>query len=95
MLQNPVNCFWDVVHNNVQIDFVWLVSLCVEGVLESDDVRMVQFLHDLQFSVLVPLILVYFLDGDNFSRFCNTGLINDTEGAISDNSVRIVGEGSL
>ena len=42
----------------------YLVALSEKGVPEIDDVRMLHFSHDLQFPVLVPLILIDFLDGD-------------------------------
>lgn len=57
VFQDSVNCFWDVVHNDVEVYFIWLfkfkhnntylISLSVESMLEGNDIRMEEFLHDL------------------------------------------------
>jgi hypothetical protein len=48
-----------------------LVALCVERVSERDYVGMVEFFHNLEFSVFIALILVHFLDRYHLSSLCN------------------------
>jgi len=43
--------------------------------LQLNNIRMEEFLHDLKFTVLVALVLIYLLDGDDFSSFGNCGLL--------------------
>ena len=90
MLEDAVDGLWDVVHNHVEVDLVLLVSLRVESVLQSDHIRVAQFFHDLQLPVLVPLVLVDLLDGDDFARLGPGGLEDDTKGAVAHDSVRVV-----
>jgi hypothetical protein len=71
MLEDSTHSFGDVVHYNVQINFVLLVALCVERVSERDYVGMVEFFHNLEFSVFIALILVHFLDRYHLSSLCN------------------------
>ena len=67
VFQYAIDCLWDVVHHDIQINLILLVALSVKCVLELDNIRVLQLLHYLKFTVLVSLILVDFLDGDNFS----------------------------
>ena len=68
LLHHTVGCVWDVVHNNVQIDFVRLVSISVERLPHFDTVRVVEHFQYLKLSVFVPFVLEYFLDGHCLSR---------------------------
>jgi len=45
----------------------YLVALGEEGVSQVDDVGVLHFSHDLEFPVLVPFVLVDFLDRDVFA----------------------------
>ena len=90
MLEDAVDCFWDIVHHDIQIDLVllqkikreldgrligtYLITLGVESVLELDDVRVAELFHDLEFAVLIPLILVNLLDRNNFTSFSASSL---------------------
>ena len=67
VLEDAVDRLRNVVHYDVQVDFILFVSLGVKGMLECNDVRVLQFFHDLQLSILIPLILVHLLYGNNFS----------------------------
>ena len=67
MLQDAIDSLRDVVHHDVKVDFVLLVALRVECVLESDYVRVLEFFHDLQFAIFVSLVLINLLDGHNFA----------------------------
>ena len=79
LLHHTVGCVWDVVHNNVQIDFVRLVSISVERLPHFDTVRMVQHFQDLELSVFVPFVLEYLLDGHCLSCFRNSSFEDDSE----------------
>lgn len=71
MLKNSVNGLWHVVHDHIQVNFILLFSLSVKRVSERDHVRVEEFTHDLQFPILVSLILVNFLDCDDFPGLRN------------------------
>jgi len=60
--------------------------------LQSYDVGVVQFLHDLEFSILISLVLVHLFDGDLLVIFIHRGLEDNPEGSISNHSVGVVGE---
>ena len=47
--------------------YTYLVALRVESMLKSDYIRVLKLFHDLKFTILISLILVYFLDGNNFA----------------------------
>jgi hypothetical protein len=55
---------------------------------------MVELLHNLQLSILVSLVLIHLLDGYLLVILVHCGLENDTERAISNNTVSIVSETS-
>jgi hypothetical protein len=101
MLEDPVHGFRDVVHDHIEIDFVLLIALSVEGVAERNHIGVVELLHDLEFSIFIALVLVNFLDRNDISCFSNgcllvleiiqgTYLEHDAKGAITDNAVRII-----
>lgn len=69
VFEHAIDRLGDVVHHDVKVDFVLLVALRVECVLESDYVRVLEFFHDLQFAIFVPLVLINLLDGHNFASF--------------------------
>ena len=94
MLQDSKHCFWHVVHDYVQIDLVWLISLGIESMFQSNNVGMIELLHYLQFSVLVPFILIHLLDCHLFVVLVHCGLENHTKRSISNNTIGVVGETS-
>ena len=67
VLENAIDCLRDVVHDDVQVDLILFVSLGVKGMLECDHIRVLQFFHDLQLSILVPLVLVDLLNRNDFT----------------------------
>ena len=67
--------------------------MSVECMLEVDYVRVIKLLHDLQLPILVSLVLVDLLDGDNLSGLRDTCLEDDPKGPIANDPIRIVGEG--
>lgn len=87
VFEDPINGFWDIVHDHIQIYFVWLckatfnhlifaylVTLCVESMLESNHIRVEEFLHYLKLSIFIALILVNFLDCNDFTGLCDSCL---------------------
>ena len=56
---------------------------------------MVEHLKNLQFSVLVPLVLEHLLDGDCFASLCDRGLKDNSKRAISNDLFGIIGEALL
>ena len=69
VLQHAIDSLGDVVHHHIKVYFVLFVALRVECMLESDYVRVLEFFHDLQLAIFVPLILINLLDGHNFASF--------------------------
>ena len=61
----------------------------------DDHVRVEELLHDLELSVLVPLVLINFLNGNRLPCFSNSGLINDSKGPVPDDTFSIIGQTSL
>jgi hypothetical protein len=57
-----------------RMEGTYLISLCVECVFESDHIWMEEFLHDLKFSVLVPLILVDLFDSNDLASLSDSCL---------------------
>ena len=94
VLEDSEHSLRHVVHHNVQVDFIWLITLSIERMLERDHVGVIELLHDLQLSVLVSLVLVHLLDGYSLTVFIHGGLEDDSEGAIADNTVSVIGERS-
>lgn len=93
MLENPEDSFRHVIHHDVKINFIRFVPLSIKSMTKVDNIGMVQFLHDLQFSVFVPFVLVDLLDGYLFvavSVYCC--LEHDAETSISYYTVGIVGK---
>lgn len=73
-LHNSVYSLWDVVHDDVEINFLCFVTGGVECMAHSDDVRVVEFLHDLELAVFVAAVLINFLDGDGLPGLSYFGL---------------------
>ena len=90
MLENTEYSFLYVIHDNIKVDFILLVTLGVEGMLELNDIRMEKFLHYLQLPVFVPLVLVNLFDGNLLVGFVNYGLEYNAEGAVTDNSLCVI-----
>ena len=95
VLEDAEDSLRHVIHDNVQVDLVVLVALRVERMLQRDDVRVVELTHDLQLSVLVPLVLVDLLDGDGRVQLDAGGLVDDSERAVADDALSIVSEARL
>jgi len=90
---DSIDSLWNIIHDYVKIHLVSLIiSSCVKGMFHRNNVGMKQFLHDLKFSILVPLILIDFLDGNSLSSFGHPGLINYSERPVSNDPLCIVSQ---
>jgi len=67
----------------VELEFVLLLALGLEGVFELDDVRVVQLAQDLQLPVLLPFVLLHLLDRHHLPRLLHVRLEHDPECALS------------
>lgn len=74
VFEDAIDSLRDVVHHYIQINLILLVTLRVECMLELDNIRVLQFFHNLKFTVFVSLILVNFLDRYNFSSLSSCRL---------------------
>lgn len=92
MLKDSEHCLGHVVHDYVQINLIWLVTLSIESMLERDDIGVIKFLHYLQFSILVPFILIHLLDGYLFTILVHSRLEHHTERPVTYNTVSVVSE---
>ena len=90
MFENAEDCLLNIVHDDVEIDLVLLIALCVEGMLELNDIRMLELLHYLQFSILIPLVLVNFLYCDFLICFVHDCLEHHSKRSVSNDTLRIV-----
>lgn len=91
MLQNTEDRLLYVVHDDVEIDLIFLIALRVEGMPELNDVGVKEFLHYLELPVLIPFVLVHFFDRHFLIGFVHNGLEHDAEGAVSNYALRIIG----
>ena len=79
LLHDAVRCVRDVVHHDIEIDFLRLVTVSVERLAHFDTVRVVQHFEDLQLSVLVSLVLEHFLDCHCLACFRNSRFENHSK----------------
>ena len=92
VLHYSVRSVLDVVHDNVQVDLVWLLAVGVEGLTHLNAVRVVQHLEDLQLTILVALVLEDLFDGNSFASFCYRCLENYAKRAIANDFFSVVSE---
>ena len=79
MLEDPENSLGHVVHDDIQINFIRFVALSIEGMLEGYDVRMIEFLHYLQFSIFISFVLIHFFYSYMLTILHITSFVNDSE----------------
>ena len=92
VLQNSKNSFWNIVHHDIQVYLIWLITLGVKGMSKINNIRVRETFHDLELSVFIPFILIDLLDGDFLSCFVNGGLKDNPEGSVAHHSLCIVSE---
>ena len=91
LFHHAVSSVGDIVHNNVEVNLLRLVAVGEEGLAHFDAVGMVQHLENCELTVLVALVLEHFLDGDGFAGLSDGGLEDDSEGAVADNLLGVIG----
>jgi len=90
LLHHFVDCIGDKVHHNVQIYLIWFVTVSVEVLPHLYTVRMVQHFQNLQFSILIPLVLEDLLYCHCFSSFSYNSFKDNPKGAISNDLLSII-----
>lgn len=90
LFHHSICCVRDVVHYNVKIYLVWLVSISIETLSHLNAIRMMQHFQNSQFSIFIPFVLEYLLDSHCFSSFGNGCLEYNTEWSISNNFLSII-----
>ena len=88
----PITGVRYVVHYYIQIDLLGFVTVGVERLPHFDAVRVVKHFQNLQFSILVSLVLEHLLDGHSLTSLCDCRLEYYSEGPIPDNFLSVVGE---
>ena len=91
LLHHSVGSVRNVVHHNIQVHLIWLLSVRIERLSHLDAIRMMQHFQNGQLSILVPLVLEHLLDGYCLSGLSDSRLENDTKRPISDNLLCVVG----
>lgn len=92
VLHHAVRCVLNVVHHNVEINFIRLLTVGIERLAHFDTIRVMQHFQDLQFAVLVSLVLEHLLDRHSFSSFRNRCLEYHAERSVTDDFLGIVSE---
>ena len=90
LLHYSVGSIRNIVHDNIKINLVLILTIRVETLPHLDTVWMLQHLQDLKLSVLISFVLENFLDGDGLTSLCNGSLEDDSEGTISNNFLSVV-----
>ena len=70
VLEDAVDSLRDVIHHYIKVYFILFVTLGVKGMLECDDIWVLQLFHDLQLSVLISFVLVHLLNSNDFTCLC-------------------------
>jgi hypothetical protein len=95
LFHHSIGCIRNVVHHNIQVNLIWLVSVGVEALAHLHAVGVMQHLEDCQLSVFVSLVLKNFFYRNSLSCFGDSGLEHYTEGSVSDDFLCVVGHALL
>ena len=91
LLHYSVGRVRDVVHDHIQVNFVWLVSIRVEALTHLHTVGMVQHLQNRQLSIFISLVLENFFNCNCLAGFRNRGLEHHSERPITNNFFGVIG----
>ena len=87
-----IESFWNVLHNYIQIYFIWIVTICIEIMFHLNTVWMTKNFKNLKFTIFIALILINFFYGNMLHdwitfkiKSSNHCLIYDTKTSISYN----------
>ena len=92
LFHHSIRRVWDVVHHNIQVNFVWLISICVETLSHLYTVGMMQHFKNCQLSIFVPFVLEHFLDRHSFPGLRDGCFEYYTKGTIPYNFFSVVGQ---
>ena len=90
LLHNFVHSFRDIVHHNIQINLIRLVTISIKWLPHFNAIRVVQHFQNLKLSIFVSLVLKHLLDCHGFSCLCNSCLKYNPKWPISHNFLSIV-----
>ena len=79
LFHDAVGGIRNVVHNDVEVDLIWLVPIGVKRLAHFDAVRVVEHFQNLELSVFVALVLKDFLDCHSLSSFRDDGFEHNSE----------------
>lgn len=68
MLQDPIKCFWDILHDQVEEKLIFACGW-KETVLQRNHIRMIHGTHYLQFSIFIPSVLQHLFYCNSLSSF--------------------------
>ena len=91
LLHYSVGRVRDVVHDHIQVNLVWLVSIRVEALSHLHTVGMVQHLQNRQLSIFISLVLENFFNCNCLTGFRNRGLEHHSERPITNNFFGVIG----
>ena len=91
LLHHSIGSVRDIVHHHIEVNFIRLISICVEALSHFNAVGVMQHLQNGKLSVLVSFVLENFLDGYCFTSFGNSCLENYSKGPITNDFLGVVG----
>jgi hypothetical protein len=79
LLHHSVHGLWNIVHDHIQVHFVWLLPRCEERLPHLYTVRVAEHFQDLELSVFVSFVLEDLLDCDCFPCLRNGRFEDNSE----------------
>ena len=92
LLHHSVESVRDEIHHYVEVDFIRLLSISVEELAHLHTVGVMKGLEDLKLAILVALVLKDLLNSDCLSCLRDRSLEDDTERAVTNDLLSVVGE---
>ena len=92
LFHHSISRVWDIVHHNIQVNFVWLITVCVETLSHLYTVGVMEHFKNCQLSIFVPFVLEHFLNSHSFPGLGDGCFEYHTEGTIPYNFFSVVGQ---
>jgi hypothetical protein len=92
LFHHSISRVWNVVHDNIQVNFIWLVTVGIETLTHLYAVGVMEHLENSELSIFVPLVLEHFLNSHSFPGLRDGCFEYHTEGTISDNFFSVVSQ---
>ena len=92
MFENSENSLRNIIHNNIQINLIFFITLGIKCMLKCNYIWVKKFFHYLEFSIFVSFILINFFDCNLLAIFINSCLEHYTKWTISNYSLCVVCE---